>query len=196
MGRRQSPPAVPCTGCALTQVLDDWEKSGWVKRRQGRQGGGWQLSGLLLGLEAGLSCLEVPGPGPCCLHAHPRGTVSTPPRSDTHTTHTTHPKHSHQDRSGAPHPLATGRLPPPQKVTYPPTHHNPYTAVERLIHYWSLPQEAPAKKPEQEPEPEWPEAGRIEYSDVWMRYRPELDPVLRGACWAVLLLFSGGYSDI
>lgn len=48
------------------------------------------------------------------------------------------------------------------------------------MHYWSLPQEAPAKQPEKEPEPEWPQRGMIEYKGVWMRYRPELDPVLRG----------------
>jgi hypothetical protein len=52
--------------------------------------------------------------------------------------------------------------------------------VERLVHYWSLPQEAPAKVPEEEPEAKWPDEGRIEYRDVWMRYRPELDPVLKG----------------
>ena len=34
--------------------------------------------------------------------------------------------------------------------------------------------------PASPPQPEWPEEGRIEYRDVWMRYRPELDPVLRG----------------
>ena len=49
------------------------------------------------------------------------------------------------------------------------------------MHYWSLPQEAPARIPEAQPEAEWPQAGRIEYRDVWMRYRPELDPVLKGA---------------
>lgn len=32
-----------------------------------------------------------------------------------------------------------------------------WRAVERLVHYWGLPQEAPAKKPEVEPEPEWPQ---------------------------------------
>ena len=53
-------------------------------------------------------------------------------------------------------------------------------AVERLMHYWGLDQEAPAKIPEKEPEPEWPQQGMIEYKDVWMRYRPELDPVLKG----------------
>lgn len=71
---------------------------------------------------------------------------------------------------------------PPAPLVPTPAPSAPPSAVERLIHYWSLPQEAPAKKPEAEPEPEWPEEGRIEYSDVWMRYRPELDPVLRGAC--------------
>mgnify|MGYP007114810498 CR=1 FL=1 len=30
------------------------------------------------------------------------------------------------------------------------------------------------------PKEEWPEEGQIIYQDVWMRYRPELDPVLKG----------------
>lgn len=30
------------------------------------------------------------------------------------------------------------------------------------------------------PEQSWPEEGHITYEDVWMRYRPELDPVLKG----------------
>ncbi len=38
--------------------------------------------------------------------------------------------------------------------------------MERLVHYWGLPQEAPSKVPEKEPEPEWPDEGRIEYRDV------------------------------
>ncbi|KAL4457987.1 hypothetical protein ABPG75_012852 [Micractinium tetrahymenae] len=60
-----------------------------------------------------------------------------------------------------------------------------FNSVERLVHYWGLPQEAPAKQPDKEPEPEWPQHGMIEYKDVWMRYRPELDPVLRGVSFTV-----------
>lgn len=60
-----------------------------------------------------------------------------------------------------------------------------FNSVERLVHYWSLPQEAAAKKPEAEPKPEWPQHGQIEYQDVWMRYRPELDPVLKGVSFTV-----------
>ncbi|PSC67462.1 hypothetical protein C2E20_8853 [Micractinium conductrix] len=60
-----------------------------------------------------------------------------------------------------------------------------FNSVERLVHYWGLPQEAPAKKPEVEPEPEWPQDGMIEYKDVWMRYRPELEPVLQGVSFTV-----------
>ncbi|KAL4852933.1 Multidrug resistance-associated protein 1 [Chlorella vulgaris] len=60
-----------------------------------------------------------------------------------------------------------------------------FNSVERLVHYWSLPQEAPAALPEAQPEPQWPQQGCIEYRDVWMRYRPELDPVLRGVSFLV-----------
>jgi hypothetical protein len=31
-----------------------------------------------------------------------------------------------------------------------------------------------------EPPKEWPEDGELRYEDVWMRYRPELEPVLKG----------------
>lgn len=60
-----------------------------------------------------------------------------------------------------------------------------FNSVERLAAYWELPQEAPAKKPEVEPDEDWPSEGQLEYQGVWMRYRPELDPVLKGVSFSV-----------
>jgi ABC-type multidrug transport system fused ATPase/permease subunit len=66
-------------------------------------------------------------------------------------------------------------------VTSGATFETRFNSVERLSAYWQLPQEAPAKSaPGAEPPAEWPQNGMIEYKDVWMRYRPELDPVLKG----------------
>ena len=35
------------------------------------------------------------------------------------------------------------------------------------------------------PADEWPTEGTIVFKDVWMRYRPELDPVLKGVTFSV-----------
>jgi ABC-type multidrug transport system fused ATPase/permease subunit len=61
-----------------------------------------------------------------------------------------------------------------------------FNSVERLTSYWGLPQEAPAASaPGAAPPAEWPTRGAISYRGVWMRYRPELDPVLRGVSFDV-----------
>lgn len=60
-----------------------------------------------------------------------------------------------------------------------------FNSVERLSAYWDLPQEAPAEIEEVKPDEDWPTEGAIEYQGVWMRYRPELDPVLRGVDFTV-----------
>lgn len=60
-----------------------------------------------------------------------------------------------------------------------------FNSVERLAAYWSLPQEAEAKKPDVEPKEDWPNEGALQFQDVWMRYRPELDPVLKGVSFKV-----------
>jgi ABC-type multidrug transport system fused ATPase/permease subunit len=54
-----------------------------------------------------------------------------------------------------------------------------FNSVERLLTYHALPQEAPPQIPDKKPPPEWPQEGRLAYRDVWLRYRPELDPVLK-----------------
>ncbi|KAI5474500.1 ABC transporter [Pseudohyphozyma bogoriensis] len=58
---------------------------------------------------------------------------------------------------------------------------NNLSSVERLQHYAdSLEHEAPSEIPETAPAASWPQKGAIEFSNVEMRYRPELPPVLRG----------------
>lgn len=54
-----------------------------------------------------------------------------------------------------------------------------FNSVERLLTYHGLPQEAAPQIPDKKPPPEWPQEGRLAYRDVWLRYRPELDPVLK-----------------
>ncbi|KAK9823870.1 hypothetical protein WJX72_006059 [[Myrmecia] bisecta] len=60
-----------------------------------------------------------------------------------------------------------------------------FNSVERLLAYTQLPQEAARHVPEHKPRDSWPEQGVIEYQDVHMRYRPELDPVLKGVSFQV-----------
>ena len=54
-----------------------------------------------------------------------------------------------------------------------------FNSVERLLSYSDLPPEAPATIAGKEAPEGWPQRGVVEFKDVWMRYRPELDPVLR-----------------
>jgi len=52
-------------------------------------------------------------------------------------------------------------------------------ATERIMEYCNLPQE-PADPPSPTPLPEvWPSAGNIEFTNVEVKYRPELPPVLK-----------------
>ena len=53
-------------------------------------------------------------------------------------------------------------------------------SVERLVEYDDTPREAPAVIPERRPLPAWPTRGEIVIEDLQVRYRPELDLVLRG----------------
>ena len=58
---------------------------------------------------------------------------------------------------------------------------NDMVGAERVIHYaTALEQEPPHKIAGTQPPKEWPQEGRIEFKDVRMRYRPELDDVLKG----------------
>ena len=60
-----------------------------------------------------------------------------------------------------------------------------FNSVERLSSYWDLVQEKPAEIEDKKPDDDWPHDGEIEYENVWMRYRPELDPVLKGVSFVI-----------
>jgi len=55
-------------------------------------------------------------------------------------------------------------------------------AVERLRAYSLLPPEAARETADdgRKPSPDWPTRGDLSYRDVWLRYRPGLEPALRG----------------
>ncbi|GIQ80078.1 hypothetical protein KIPB_000818 [Kipferlia bialata] len=55
------------------------------------------------------------------------------------------------------------------------------SSVERIFEYIEeLPKEAPRRLPGVSVPEEWPAQGAIQFNDVVLRYRPELDPVLKG----------------
>ncbi|XP_048254075.1 ATP-binding cassette sub-family C member 2-like isoform X2 [Haliotis rufescens] len=53
-------------------------------------------------------------------------------------------------------------------------------SVERMAQYTSLPTEAAWVIQQNRPSPEWPESGHIKFDNLKIRYRPELDLVLKG----------------
>ena len=57
---------------------------------------------------------------------------------------------------------------------------NTMTAVERLMYYRTIQVEADDHCPEHDPPASWPAEGVIEFVDLRLRYRPELDLVLKG----------------
>mmetsp|Transcript_9780 Transcript_9780/g.14754 ORF Transcript_9780/g.14754 Transcript_9780/m.14754 type:complete len:854 (+) Transcript_9780:3062-5623(+) len=52
-------------------------------------------------------------------------------------------------------------------------------AIERMSHYTNIAQEAPRRLPN-DPDSSWPREGRIEFKSMVMRYREDLDPVIKG----------------
>jgi len=62
---------------------------------------------------------------------------------------------------------------------------NSLNSVERVSTYIDLPSEAPAIDKNNRPPPSWPLSGLIKFTDVVLRYRPELLPVLHGLSFAV-----------
>ena len=57
---------------------------------------------------------------------------------------------------------------------------NDMNAVERIIHYANeVEQEAPHQVKDSAASPSWPFEGRIVMKDVFLKYRPELPPVLK-----------------
>lgn len=58
---------------------------------------------------------------------------------------------------------------------------NNMNSVERIVHYANeVEQEAAYENPEQKPQAPWPAEGRVELKDVFLSYRPELPPVVKG----------------
>ena len=58
---------------------------------------------------------------------------------------------------------------------------NDMNSVERILHYAkNLEQEPPHEIPEGKPHAPWPADGRVQFTNVVLRYRPELPDVLRG----------------
>ena len=62
---------------------------------------------------------------------------------------------------------------------------NSLNFVERVSTYIDLPSEASAIDKNNRPPPSWPLSGLIKFTDVVLRYRPELPPVLHGLSFAV-----------
>lgn len=57
---------------------------------------------------------------------------------------------------------------------------NQMTSVERVLEYSKIESEpALESQPEKKPKEEWPEAGKIEFKQVYLRYAPEEPPVLK-----------------
>ena len=52
-------------------------------------------------------------------------------------------------------------------------------SVERIEEYTELPSEAPAHIPDTQPSESWPSKGDIAINGIVMRYRPELEPVIK-----------------
>jgi ABC-type bacteriocin/lantibiotic exporter with double-glycine peptidase domain len=58
---------------------------------------------------------------------------------------------------------------------------NNMNSVERVVHYANdVEQEAPHRIDDKVAPTSWPTEGRIVMKDVFMKYRPELPPVLKG----------------
>ncbi|TBU24051.1 ABC transporter [Dichomitus squalens] len=63
---------------------------------------------------------------------------------------------------------------------------NDFNSVERIVHYATqLEQEAPHEIPDHKPPLSWPADGQIALTDVVLKYRPELPPVLKGLTMSV-----------
>jgi ATP-binding cassette subfamily C (CFTR/MRP) protein 1 len=54
-------------------------------------------------------------------------------------------------------------------------------SVERILHYCEkIEQEAAFELPENKPPQDWPQTGNISFRNIWMKYRQDLDYVLKG----------------
>lgn len=59
-----------------------------------------------------------------------------------------------------------------------------HTTVERVVEYRSEPEEAPSLVLPRPPA-DWPSQGAVDVKGLYVRYRPELPPVLKGLSFAV-----------
>ncbi|ORY91324.1 P-loop containing nucleoside triphosphate hydrolase protein [Syncephalastrum racemosum] len=59
-----------------------------------------------------------------------------------------------------------------------------FNAVERVVEFMEMDQEAPAVT-ELRPPSDWPTEGRIQVQDLEVRYAPDLDPVLKGLTFEI-----------
>ena len=57
--------------------------------------------------------------------------------------------------------------------------------VERVLEYSAIEPEAPPIIESNRPPPGWPHSGAIQVKDLWVRYRPDLDPVIKGISFEV-----------
>lgn len=57
--------------------------------------------------------------------------------------------------------------------------------VERLVDYHQYDSERAAIIPGQRPPANWPQNGSITVTNLWLRYRSDLDPVLKGLTFAI-----------
>lgn len=57
--------------------------------------------------------------------------------------------------------------------------------VERLVDYHKYDSEKAAIIPQNRPPSSWPQDGSITVTNLWLRYRPDLDPVLKGLTFAI-----------
>ena len=63
---------------------------------------------------------------------------------------------------------------------------NEMNSAERVVYYAeSLDQEPAQQIPENKPDAAWPSHGKVELNNVWLRYRPNLPPVLKGVNFPV-----------
>ena len=63
---------------------------------------------------------------------------------------------------------------------------NEMNSAERVVYYAeSLDQEPAQQIPENKPDAAWPSHGKVELNNVWLRYRPNLPPVLKGVNFTV-----------
>lgn len=58
-------------------------------------------------------------------------------------------------------------------------------SVERIAQYTKVPQEAPPIIEKYRPPPNWPDKGEIIFDNICMRYRPNLELVLKGVSFKV-----------